>query len=299
MEVLLLQVVVGFFAILAIVIGVQDGMRPGGWLEGVGNWFSQTFGIGQARAAQPQTSRAPATPSPAHGRAETPTPAISPQVQQRWQEFSAAQGGQTARRPISPLETEHAFITSDLRDNGHGYYLAIPASESAQRAVRVRPPERGVVLSVGQSGSFPGSVIEIGHADGRTTTIAGLDPRSLQVRPGDVVSPSGRDAQGRPAADVLGVVTLPASQRARRGESAAAHVYISQRDSEQRPLPMQYNGQGPTQAGSQVRFLPSVLAAGYVVGENMRLSEPQTADIAPPLATPPSARAAPSSRVIR
>lgn len=295
MESLLVQLIVGFFAILAITMGLQQGMQPGGWLEGISNWFSRQFGSGQAQAAEPGRAATPperGTPQP------SPRPQnIAEQRQQRHQEYMQSHAQERRRPPLSPLATEEAYLMATPRNRHGAFTLAVPASETPEREIAVIPPEAGIVLRrEEQQGAVSGRrafLIELGHADGRRTVLSGLNVAN--VREGEIVSPSGRDSQGREVPSMLGTIRMQGGTPGRAGEGTAT-LHIRQLTANGELMPLTIAGRGPVGLRQQVRLGASALAAGYQVDGQGRLVESEPLEVAP-LSTPRFARP-PSGRAV-
>ncbi len=259
---MILHVMVGLLAVALGATLLQDGLRPGGWLSELGNWFSRTFGIGQAQAttltpAQPQVTQAPQRPASQQERTQQI-------VQQRWRELTESAQGQASMR-LSPLASEQAFVIRTPQDGIVGFQLAVPGAalprnrQGRPAPVAVVAPDHAVVLSVGQSQDFPGNTVVLGHADGSQTVLAMVE--NVRVRPGDRASPNGRDPQGNRAESTIGFIR-PDGRAAQRGGEEAAHLFVRQLDRNGQLMPLTVAGHGPLGNTQRVSLAQSVHAAG-------------------------------------
>ncbi len=77
MEGLILQVALAMLAVVGGTMVLQNGLRTGGWLEGVGQWFSRTFEGGATPRRTAALERPPVQRVRADAAPEAPTVATA------------------------------------------------------------------------------------------------------------------------------------------------------------------------------------------------------------------------------
>ncbi|MBY0356337.1 MAG: hypothetical protein K2Q12_11515 [Rickettsiales bacterium] len=77
MEGLILQVALAMLAVVGGTMVLQNGLRPGGWLEDVGQWFSRTFEGGSTPRRTAALERPPVQSTRGDAAPEAPTVATA------------------------------------------------------------------------------------------------------------------------------------------------------------------------------------------------------------------------------